>query len=141
MTPMEDLATKKLESEIGRLPTSPEFPQWQRDILLSPPRYLRNMAHYGLWQESADLDEAAAILGERPSDVMDADRRMKAHVQQAGPEENERLIRYFHRKIMRLCRILAGPDARDDHLLFIKVEPILHRRAEFEENAPVPAGA
>src|SRR3546814_15636936 len=42
VTPMEDLATRKLEGEIGRLPTSPEFPQWQRDILLSPPRYLRS---------------------------------------------------------------------------------------------------
>src|SRR3546814_125452 len=116
---------------------------WSSDVCSSdlPPRYLRNMAHYGLWQESADLDEATAILGERPSDVKDADRRMKAHVQQAGPEENERLIRYFHRKIMRLCRILAGPDASDDHLLFIKVEPILHRRAEFEEIAPVAAEA
>src|SRR3546814_11723198 len=92
---------RTLEREIGRLPTSPKFPQWQRDIFLSPPRYLRNMAHYGLWQESADLDEATAILGERPSDVKDADRRMKAHVQQAGPEENESLIRYFHRQIMR----------------------------------------
>src|SRR3546814_5555660 len=83
VTPMEDLATRKLEGEIGRLPTSPEFPQWQRDILLSPPRYLRNMAHYGLWQESADLDEATAILGERPSDVKDADRRMKAQIGRA----------------------------------------------------------
>src|SRR3546814_19360083 len=95
------------------------------------------MAHYGLWQESADLDEATAILGERPSDEKDADRRMKAHVQQAGPEENERLIRYFHRKIIHLCSILAALAASDDPLLFIQVEPILHRPAEFVEIAPV----
>lgn len=139
VTPLEDLAAEKLESEIGRLPTSPVFEEWQRGVLLSLPRFLRLQAHYGAWQRDEDIKDAAAILGHVPADVDAADAALKAFVQSAGPEHDERLIRLFHRKIMRLCRVLAGPDAAEDHLLFIKVEPILHRRAEFETLAPADA--
>lgn len=132
ITPLEDLAVDKLLAEINRLQTSPEFPEWERNVLATMPQYLRAMIHYGPWQEEADLDDAAEILGDRAADVKEADRRMLEYVRQASPDEDGRLIAYFHRKILRLCRILAGPDATDDHLLFVKIEPILHLRERLE---------
>lgn len=140
VSPYEELATEKLEGEILRLPTSPVFEDWQRGVLLSLPRFLRLQAHYGAWQAEQDLDEAAAILGYRPADVVAADKALKAFVQQADPAEDGRLIRLFHRRILRLCKLLAGPDAPADHLLFIRVEPILHRRAEFDHAPATSTG-
>lgn len=126
VTPWEDMATEKLESELGRLPTSATFEPWQRDVLLSLPRYLRSQARYGRWMEEGELGDAAALLGSRPANVVEADRAMKDFVRTAGPERDADLIRFFYRKIMRLCLMLAGPGAPRDHLLFIKVEPILN---------------
>ncbi len=125
-TPWEDMATEKLAGEVSRLTTSPTFEKWQRDVLLSLPRYLTARARYGRWMDEAELEDVAAILGRQPADPIEAERAMLAFVRQAGPEQDKTLIRFYHRKIQRLCLMLAGPDAPADHILLIKMEPILH---------------
>jgi aminoglycoside phosphotransferase (APT) family kinase protein len=125
VTPLEDLAVEKLLAEMNRLPTSEIFHDWQRGVLASLPRFLQNQAHYGRWAEEEDLKEIGELLGRRPANLIDADRALKAYVQMSGPDQDARLIKLFHRRILRLCLVLAGPDAPKDHLLFIKVEPIL----------------
>jgi hypothetical protein len=126
VTPLQDLALDKLEAEINRLPTSEVFQDWQRGILASLPQFLRNQAHYGRWVEEEDLKDIAQLLGHRSANIVEADKALKAYVQKAGPDEDVRLLKLFHRRILRLCLLMAGPNAPKNHLLFIKVEPILN---------------
>ncbi len=103
---------------------------WQRGILASVPDYLLHQARYRRWAEDTDLDELAALLGTRPADMIAADRMLDAFVRNAGPEQDAALIRLFHRRLLRQCLIIAGPDAAADHLALMKVEPLLDGRME-----------
>jgi hypothetical protein len=128
-TPMETLALDKLISEIDRLPLSDSLVDWQRSTIASIPRYLRNQLHYGAWAQQQELDELVDFLGYRPRDVVEADKALSAFVRQAGPELDIRLLKLFHRRLLRLCHVITGPNPPRDHLVLMKVEPILqHRR-------------
>jgi Phosphotransferase enzyme family len=128
-TPMETLALDKLISEIDRLPLSDSLVDWQRSTIASIPRYLRNQLHYGAWAQQQELDELVDFLGYRPTDVVEADKALSAFIRQAGPELDTRLLKLFHRRLLRLCHVIAGPNPPRDHLVLMKVEPILqHRR-------------
>ncbi len=126
-SPYAELALEKLQSEISGLPPSPDFADWQKGVLLSLPDYLRNHLHYGQWQEAEDLREIGEVIGEPVTDLVSADRKLKAFVQAAGPEQDQRLLVLFQRRMMRLCLLLAGKDAPADHLLFMPVESIFDK--------------
>ena len=71
-------------------------------------RYLQRAELLGPELEQDDLDEAGAILGRRPASWSDADARLEAFAQAAGPEDDGRLVRYFHRHILRHESLLEG---------------------------------
>lgn len=125
--PYAELAIEKLELEIAGLPESAQFPDWQKGVLLSLPAYLRNQARYGQWLEQADLREIGELTGEPVSELAGADRALKRFVQSAGPDRDRDLLVLFQRRLMRLCLLLAGPDAPADHLLFTPVESIFDK--------------
>lgn len=128
VTPLEDLVLNKLVTEINHLPTSEVFADWQRNVLASLPHYLKSQVHYSRWMEEEDLREIGAVLGHRPANLIEADKQLKAFVQTAGAEHDAALIKLFHNRILRWCLVLAGPNAPKDHLLFVKIEPILNMR-------------
>ena len=41
------------------------------------------------------------------------------------PEDDEALVRLFHRRALRLSMIIAGTDPDDENPLFHKLDPIL----------------
>jgi hypothetical protein len=125
VTPLADLAIGKLLSEMERIPTSDTFSTWQRGVLSTLPLFLESQFRYGRWVEDEDIRDIGDLVGKRPRDILSAEIELKTFVMHAGPEEDARLIKLFHRRMLRLCLMLAGPDAPKDHLLFIKVEPIL----------------
>jgi len=127
VTPLEDLAIKKLIFEIERIPLSESMMDWQRATIAAVPRYLTNQLHYGVWVQEQELDELVPILGYRPADVAEADKALSAYVRQAGPERDEALVRLFHRRLLRLCHVIVGPNPAPDHLVLMKVEPILRQ--------------
>jgi Phosphotransferase enzyme family len=133
-TPLEDLALNKLIFEIDRLPLSETLADWQRSTIASVPRYLRNQLHYGVWVQEQELDELVEILGSRPADVVDADKKLADFVRQAGPELDTQLLKLFYRRLLRLCHVIAGPDPAPDHLVLMKVEPILKHATIRESN-------
>jgi len=124
-TPLEDLALNKLIFEIERLPLSPLLADWQRATIASVPHFLRNQIRYGAWAREQELDELVEILGYRPADVVVADKALSAFVKAAGPELDTRLLKLFHRRLLRLCHVIVGPDPPADHLVLMRVEPIL----------------
>ena len=104
------------------------MPGWQRNILASLPHYLRGRGHYRLWCDSADLAETAALTGTRPADLSAADAALTRFIEAAGPEHDAALTRLFHRRFLRQCLIIAGPDAAADHIALAVMEPILDRK-------------
>lgn len=129
-SPLEEMALTKLAADLNRLPLSETFASWQRGILASVPEYLLNQARYRRWAEDADFDDLAGLLGERPADLLDADRKLVAFIRSAGPEHDAALTRLMHRRLLRQCLIIAGPDAPEDHLALMKVEPLLDGRMD-----------
>jgi aminoglycoside phosphotransferase (APT) family kinase protein len=63
---------------------------------------------YGPALEAADLDEVGAILGRRPASWIEGDAALERLVQNAGPERDAELIRYFQRRCLRHEALLAG---------------------------------
>ncbi len=129
-SPLEEMALAKLGADLRRLSLSETFAGWQRGVLASVPDYLASQARYRRWAEDADLDEIETLLGERPGDMAAADRALDAYVRGAAPEQDAALVRLFHRRLLRQCLIIAGPDAADDHIALMKVEPILDGRMD-----------
>lgn len=128
-TPYEDLALGKLMAEIGRIPESDAFQDWQRNVLASVPAYLRTRGHYRAWCDREDLADVAAVTGTSPSNVVEADADLIRFIEQAGPEHDAALTRLFHRRLQRHCLIIAGPNAAPDHIAFAKTDPVLHLKA------------
>lgn len=127
-TPFEDLALGKLIADLGRLPESDALQAWQRNILVSVPQYLRNRGHYRSWCEQADIAETAAVTGTSPRNLTQADVDLSQFIAQAGPEQDAALTRLFHRRFLRHCLIIAGPDPSPDHIALAPMEPILDRK-------------
>lgn len=135
-TPLEDLALNKLIFEIERLPLSEELADWQRATIASIPKFLRNQISYGAWAREQELDELAGILGHRPPDTVAGDRDLSAFVKRAGPELDRVLVKLFHRRMLRRCHVIVGPEPPADHLVLMKVEPLLLIRRSRGVNPP-----
>ena len=127
-TPVEDLALGKLIAELDRLPATDALPAWQRGVLVSIPHYLRNRGHYRRWAEDADVAETAALTGTSPANLTDANADLSRFIGTAGPERDADLVRLFHRRFLRQCLIIAGPDPQPDHIALSRMEPILDRK-------------
>lgn len=129
-TQFEDLAFDKLIGGINRLPTSEALPDWQRNVLVSLPVYLRNRGHYRRWCEEADLAETASLTGTSPTNLADADADLIAFISAAGPDQDAALTRLFHRRFLRHSLIIAGPDPAPGHVALAKMEPILDQKPQ-----------
>jgi hypothetical protein len=124
-TPYEDLALAKLEADIMRLPDHPHMQDWQRNVLASLPRSLKQMGHYRMWRDTSFIVDVAALTGAQPSDALDADARLLGFVQAAGPEHDEAILRLLHARLTRDCLVIAGENPHAEHIALAKMEPIL----------------
>ncbi|KPF79309.1 hypothetical protein [Novosphingobium sp. AAP93] len=124
-TPFEDLALGKLIAELGRIPASDGLPDWQRNVLTSIPHYLRNRGHYRHWCETADLAETNALTGGTARTLAEGDEALVRLIGTDDPGLDAALTRLFHRRFLRQCLIIAGPDPALAHIALAKMEPIL----------------
>ena len=126
-TPMEDMGFDKLIADINRLPESEELQGWQRGIIASLPHYLKQRGHYGEWLRNEDLNDLEPILGHRPVDLVEGDAALLRFIEAAGPDQDAALTRFFHRRTLRHCLVIAGENAGENHLVLAKMEPILRQ--------------
>ena len=89
------------------LSTETAFDVYRRNTLLQNFAYQERIAAYGQHVADCYLDDAAQILGTRPHDVVEADEKLEMYVNQAGPEEDERLFTVLCADILRRCLMLA----------------------------------
>ena len=77
------------------------------DVALRVAQYLRRADRYGPQLEAEDLDEVRELLGHRPSSWAEADEALETFVQEAPPELDGPLARYFVRRCLREESLLA----------------------------------
>jgi len=129
-TPLEDLAFARLSAEIARLPEHPQMQAWQRKVLGTLPETLAHIGHYRRWREDCYLADVAQLTGTPGVQIADADAHLQAFIARAGPDSDAALVRLLHRKLLRDCLIIAGPDAPADHIALAQIEPVLHLAEE-----------
>ena len=125
--PYVDAIVSNLSLDVASLPLSDVYTEWQRQCLGAAPKLLSHFLALGHWYVAEGIREIEEIVGGRYEDHASAWTALKAFVQEAGPEHNERLIRFFHRDAQRECWLAAGPDAPLDHLLFVKQDTIFDK--------------
>lgn len=122
-----DLALDKLQAEIERLPESGALQGWQRNILASIPHYLRNQLRYRDWLREEDCKDIEALLGMGYADAAEGEVALMRFIEKDAPSDDAALTRFFHRRMLRQCLVIAGPDAPADHLVLVPMESLLRR--------------
>lgn len=74
---------------------------YERDRMQRTAVYLDRSDRYGPALEADDLDDAAELLGHRPSTWQEADAELEALVLESGPERDAEFMRFFHRRLAR----------------------------------------
>jgi hypothetical protein len=112
------------------------FQAYQVDALARIAEYLRRADRYGAALETQDLDEAASLLGSRPSTWRERDEALEALVARNRGELDAELVRYFVRRVQRSEQLLR-PVMRE--LEGARMQTLHQARASSEPQ--VPAGA
>jgi aminoglycoside phosphotransferase (APT) family kinase protein len=100
-----------LRSSVDAQSTADDVEAYRKRARQSVTTYLQRVAAYGAQLEADYVRDAADLLGRTPTNGEDADALLDAHVQQAGPEEDERLLRLLHTNVCRRAFLLAAPDS------------------------------
>jgi hypothetical protein len=97
-----------LVRQIGTLPVLDDQTAYSRDSAVALARYQQRWLTYGADILDADLDDTAALIGQRPAHQDDMLKKLEAFVLQAGPEQDARLIQHFHNWLRRQDFLLTG---------------------------------
>lgn len=92
-----------LGKALAALPAKDAMAQYQRGVVERAAVYLERADRWGPELEAQDLDEAAAILGQRPADWRACDAALEQLVTQEPPEpaRDAALVRLFQRRCLR----------------------------------------
>lgn len=97
---------------------SDELANYQRERNLRTLRYLRRCDVYQGQLEDAYLAEVGEVTGTLPKDWSAADTALEHYVLNAGPAEDERLLRLLWRQVLGQCFLLTEvDDAANYHML------------------------
>ena len=101
-------AGSHLVRQIGTLPAPDDQTAYSRDSAAALALYQQRWLTYGADVLDADLDDTAALIGQRPTDQDDMMEKMEAFVLKVGPEYDADLIQYFHNWLRRQDFLLTG---------------------------------
>ena len=125
ISPLEESGLTKLVNDIGRLPTSTAFAEWERDLLQGIPSFLLNHARHRAWFERETVADIEAITGETHDDLPSADAAITGVIERNDAAHDAELIGAMHRRSLRMCMIIAGTEPDETNPLFHRLEPIL----------------
>jgi aminoglycoside phosphotransferase (APT) family kinase protein len=97
-----------LVRQIGTLPAPDVQTAYSRDSAAALALYQQRWLTYGSDILNSDLDDTAAVIGQRPADQDDMMEKLETFVLQAGPEYDARLIQHFHNGLRRQDFLLTG---------------------------------
>ena len=87
------------------------FAAWRARCDYRLARHLYRVAEIGAAVEEAELDDAAALLGRRPPDLVAADAGLVDLVHASDPASEGDLLRFFSRRMQRRHRLLGPADS------------------------------
>jgi aminoglycoside phosphotransferase (APT) family kinase protein len=109
-----------LADAVAQFPAQDDVQKMRKEAADQLVEYTARDQQYGAAFDRQTLDEAAEILGERHDDWPSLDAALERYVQNAGPEEDERLLRFFHRQAVRNVQLYGptriGHSAQNVHL-------------------------
>jgi len=97
---------KALEQNIRGLAAPDPIDEFRRDATASIAQFLRMIDAHGASVEAANLDDIAALVGQRPADWHAGDTALEEFVLAVGPEHDAELVRVFHQRAMRQLRLM-----------------------------------
>ena len=100
------------------------FDAYRRQTLLQNFAWQERIASYGQHVATSYLDDAAGILGRRPRDIAEADTLLEDYVNQAGPDEDERLFTVLSADTLRRSLMHAIPGSTYYQGLTEPVQPL-----------------
>ncbi len=100
-------AFRSLVNALGGGGSGADFEGYRTDAARRVALFLARADELGEAVEAANLDDIGDLLGKRPSDWREADEALERFVVHAGPDDDERLLRYFHRRVCRQEDLLA----------------------------------
>ncbi len=122
---LEASGLRKLIADIGRLPTSTAFADWERDLLGAIPDFVLNYTRYRNWFETVSRTDIEAFLGESFDDLAAADAAVQARIDTDDPADDNELVRLMHRRMLRLSMITAGTNPDETNPFFYILEPVI----------------
>jgi len=124
-TPLEDLGLERLAIDIGRIPEQAHFQNWQRSILVSIPRLLRQLGHYRRWLDSEYRADVANLTGKAVHDAQAADAALSIFIDSADARSDAEIARVLHRKLLRQCLVIAGDDPATARIALAPMDPVI----------------
>ncbi|MEM9519874.1 MAG: phosphotransferase [Actinomycetota bacterium] len=118
---------RKLIADIGRLPTSTAFADWERDLLGAIPDVLLNYTRHRSWFERVSREDIEHLLNRSFTDLATADLEMQARIDLDDPVDDEAMVQLMHRRMLRLSMIIAGTDPDEANPFFYILEPVIDR--------------
>jgi aminoglycoside phosphotransferase (APT) family kinase protein len=102
----ESKAHDALVERLRKASSGEGFAAYEMGASLRVAEYLRRAERYGPALEAEDLAEASALLDRSVKDWSEADRLLEALVEEAGPERDAELVRFFCRRARRQVWLL-----------------------------------
>ncbi len=103
IVPRDAYAWRDLAVQCGTLPTEGFFRQHPAQSLAF---YLQRLAESGDAIAQAEVEDARQILGIADAGAATLEAQLDAFVEQATPDHDRALVRYFHRRQMRRLQLL-----------------------------------
>ncbi len=121
----EDSGLSKLMTDIEHLQTTTAFAPWERDLMHSIPKFLRNHARYRDWFERETVRDISELTGEECRDLAQAEAVAMEHIADDNAALDEAWVQLMHRRLVRFSMLIAGTDPDESNPLFHRLEPIL----------------
>ncbi|MBW2421821.1 MAG: hypothetical protein JRH19_25015, partial [Deltaproteobacteria bacterium] len=102
----EAAAHDALVERLRQAASGDDFAAYEMGVPLRMAEYLRRAERFGPALEAEDLAEASALLDRPVTDWSEADRLLEAFVEEAGPERDAELVRFFCRRSRRQVWLL-----------------------------------
>ena len=114
--PVFELLEHELDESIPGM-VADEFQRYRVGLTRRLATYARNIDRFGAAFQAEELEEMAALLGTQPADVADGERQIEelARSTSVSLDEEESLIRYFHRHAVREERLMRGALGAGEH--------------------------
>jgi hypothetical protein len=113
-----------LLSILDEWPTGTDYETFRADSARAVTRFAEHVHAFGSDLEAVAVQEISDIVGTRQPDLATAEAVLEEFVLAASPDDDARLVQYFHRWTQRQQFLIQGTGARHEKLIHISPQPL-----------------